>query len=46
MKEKKIKKDKFYVVRKHIYRTLYMVNSYVYRAYTTHTESIAVLKLK
>ena len=35
MKEKKMKKDKFYVVRKHIYGTIYMVNPYVYGAYTT-----------
>ena len=30
-----MKKDKFYVVRKHIYGTIYMVNPYVYGAYTT-----------
>ena len=29
MKEVEMKKDKFYVVMKHIYGTLYMVNSYV-----------------
>ena len=35
-----------FVVRKHIYGTLYMVNSYVDGAYTTHTETISVLKSK
>jgi len=33
-------------VRKHIYGTIYMVNSYVDGAYTTHTETITILKLK
>ena len=37
---------KFSVVRKHIYGTVYMVNSYVDGAYTTHVENIAILKLK
>ena len=33
-----------FVVRKHIYGTLYMVNSYVDGAYTTRSEKICNLK--
>ena len=38
--------EKCCVVRKHIFETIYMVNSYVDGVYTTHSEVISVLKLK